>query len=204
MPQLPFRLRLWLAGYHTPSLNVTKGGHWKQYYGLKQAAAGALLAAVQGLQGEASELPPVAMTNAAAAVLVGIAMGGRARVGSRSPNQAAKVKGNQALLKAFGPKVGTGGGLKSPSTFKRAAGAAKTLLRYTRVTCQPLDMENVCGSTKALTDCLRYAFPGVLPDDAPEFVTIEHTQVRCGKRCEEGTWVELSAGGEGNPGKDEL
>lgn len=62
---------------------------------------------------------------------------------------------------------------------------------YTRVTVKPLDAENWCGSTKGMTDCLKYAFPGLLPDDAPEFVEIVHRQVRVRRKCEEGTWVEL-------------
>lgn len=62
---------------------------------------------------------------------------------------------------------------------------------YTRVTVKPLDAENWCGSTKGMTDCLKYAFPGLLPDDAPEFVEIVHRQERVRRQCEEGTWVEM-------------
>jgi hypothetical protein len=67
----------------------------------------------------------------------------------------------------------------------------KPRLTYTRVTCAPLDLENFCGSTKGMTDCLRYAFPWWLPDDRPEDVEILHKQERCATRDEEGTWVEL-------------
>ena len=42
-------LDLWLPGYHTPSLNVTKGHHWSQYYRLKKEAVGALLSAIDAL-----------------------------------------------------------------------------------------------------------------------------------------------------------
>jgi len=165
-----FHLRLWLPGYHTPSLNVTKGGHWKQYYGLKQEAAKVLL----GVLKETPGIPAKALL-----VVDGIAQGGKGK--SRS--------GNRALLKAFGSK-------KGPDTERSGVTAlpSKTVLRYTRVTCQPLDTENLCGSTKALTDCLVNAFPQWLPDDAPEFVEILHAQVRCGTKCEQGTWVELAAG----------
>lgn len=78
--------------------------------------------------------------------------------------------------------------------FTRAAGAPKLVITYTRVTTKPLDAENWCGSTKGMTDCLKYAFPGLLPDDAPEFVEILHKQERCRTRDEEGTWVEMGAG----------
>lgn len=40
------RLRLWLPGYHTPSLNVTSGRHWSVYRKHKLAAAVEVLKAV--------------------------------------------------------------------------------------------------------------------------------------------------------------
>mgnify|MGYP006913922118 CR=1 FL=1 len=67
-------------------------------------------------------------------------------------------------------------------------------LRFERVTIALLDEENFEGSTKGLTDCLRYAFPTLLIDDAKGYVEIEHVQTRCGSKCEQGTWVELVAG----------
>lgn len=79
--------------------------------------------------------------------------------------------------------------------FECAAGSGKLLIVYTRVSTRPLDAENWSGSTKGMTDCLRYALPGLLPDDAPEFVEIRHLQERVSRRCEEGTWIELSRGG---------
>lgn len=48
-------LFLWLPGYHTPSLNVTKGHHWRKYYALKQQAARELLSAIK-------DLPPAHLT----------------------------------------------------------------------------------------------------------------------------------------------
>lgn len=39
-------LRLWLPGYHTPSLNVTAGKHWSVYRRHKQKAARAVLIAL--------------------------------------------------------------------------------------------------------------------------------------------------------------
>lgn len=87
--------------------------------------------------------------------------------------------------------------------FTRPADSPRLVLYYTRVTTRPLDAENWCGSTKGMTDCLKYALPGLLPDDAPEFVEIVHKQVKCAKRCEEGTWVELRLGdGEKRSGGD--
>lgn len=67
-------------------------------------------------------------------------------------------------------------------------------LRIERVTLSELDEENFKAGTKALTDCLRYAFPTVLLDDAPGYVVMEHVQTKCGSKCEQGTWVDLAAG----------
>ena len=55
-PQGGVLLDVWLPGYHTPSLNVTKGHHWSQYYRLKKEAIKALLSAIDGLP--ASRLTP--------------------------------------------------------------------------------------------------------------------------------------------------
>lgn len=167
-------LRLWLPGYHTPSLNVTKGGHWKQYHGLKQAAARALLDVLK----EREDIGAKTLL-----VVDAIAQGGKLGKRGALIRLAAKQEAERARKAA-----------KSD-----AAQRVPTILMFTRVTCQPLDVENFCGSTKALTDCLRLAFPAWLPDDAPEFVEIRHAQVKCGRRCEEGTWVEL-----GEKLKDEM
>jgi len=162
----PQRVRLWLPGYHTPSLNVTKGGHWKQYYGLKQAAARALLEALKTREGTPAKV---------LLVVDALAQGGR--MGKRGDLVRAAAKQEAARAKK--------------AAQSDAAQRVPTVLTFTRVTCRPLDVENHCGSTKALTDCLRLAFPALLPDDAPEFVEIVHRQVRCAKRCEEGTWIGL-------------
>lgn len=167
------RLRLWLPGYHTPSLNVTKGGHWKQYHGLKQAAARALMRAL--LDAGFSMLDG---GQQALLVLDAIAQGGKLGKRGELIRLAAKQEAERA---------------KKASAADRSV-RAPVVLAFTRVTCQPLDVENFCGSTKALTDCLRLAFPAWLPDDAPEFVEIRHAQVKCGRRCEEGTWVSLACG----------
>lgn len=166
------RLRLWLAGYHTPSLNVTTGGHWKQYLGLKQQAARALCDALRHT--------PVA--SKVLLVLDALAKGGRLGKRGELVRAAAKQEAARARKDAETRRQG------DKETGPR------TVLTFTRVTCRPLDVENHCGSTKGLTDCLRLAFPELLPDDAPEFVEIVHRQERCAKRCEEGTWVELRLG----------
>jgi hypothetical protein len=171
------KLRLWLPGYHTPSLNVTKGGHWKQYHGLKQKAARALLRAMTNVE--------CGMTNVqktkAMMVVDAIAQGGKLGKRGELIRLAAKQEAERS---------------KAEASSRRTSRRTRTSLAFTRVTCQPLDVENFCGSTKALTDCLRLAFPAWLPDDAPEFVEIRHAQVKCGRRCEEGTWIELRLGQE--------
>ena len=155
-------LRLWLEGYHTPSLNVTTGCHWKTYYGLKQKAAAALLDALPG-QGLAANFRP-------ALILDSIKKGGRAG----AMGKAIKAKAVQQMKSA-----------------KAAWKGGRVVLQYVRVTTQPLDAENFCGSTKAITDCLRMAFPELLPDDAPEWVQVVHLQQRCSTEVEEGTWVTI-------------
>ena len=166
-------LRLWLPGYHTPSLNVTKGGHWKQYHGLKQKAARALLEPLTVVDG-GLPLLTVAARQKALLVLDAIAKGGRLGARGKLIRLGAKQEAE-----------------KQKRSAREAENRGRTTLTFTRVTCQPLDAENFCGSTKALTDCLRLAFPAWLPDDAPEFVEILHTQERCRTRDEEGTWVCL-------------
>jgi hypothetical protein len=161
-------LRLWLPGYHTPSLNVTKGGHWKQYHGLKQAAARALLDVLK---------PRTDIAAKTLLVVDAIAQGGKLGKRGELIRLAAKQEAE-----------------RSRKAAQVTALTGVTVLTFTRATCQPLDVENFCGSTKALTDCLRLAFPAWLPDDAPEFVEIRHVQVKCNRRCEEGTWVELRLG----------
>jgi hypothetical protein len=167
VPAVP-SLRLWLPGYHTPSLNVTKGGHWGQYHGLKQQAAKALLDVLK----ERSDVPVKVLM-----VVDAIAQGGKLGKRGELIRAAAKQEAERTR--------------KAAKTDADRSVRAPVVLSFTRVTCQPLDVENHCGSTKALTDCLRLAFPAWLPDDAPEFVEIVHKQTKCAKRCEEGTWVEL-------------
>lgn len=168
-PGLP-TLRLWLPGYHTPSLNVTTGSGWKKYLGMKQKAAGALLDALK-------ERPDI--STKVLIVVDALAQGGRLGARGKLIRLGAKQEAERQK-KAAGEEGKRGRGARS-----------RTLLTYTRVTCQPLDTENFTGSTKGLTDCLRLAFPQWLPDDAPEFVEILHKQERCRTRDEEGTWVEL-------------
>jgi hypothetical protein len=155
-----FHLRLWLPGYHTPSGNGTVGKHWSLVYQLKKAVAGHLLYGMQNLQGDASVLPPVEITNAASRVLGKIAMG------VRLPTKRGK---------------------------KPEKPAVPARLRIERVTVSLCDEDNFKGGTKGLVDCLRYAFPTVLLDDAPGYVVMEHVQTKCGSKCEQGTWVELEA-----------
>lgn len=156
----PMTLRLWLPGYHTPSLNVTTGAHWKVYFRLKKQAAAALLAAL-----DAATLADLPALDTARRALALIALGSK-----------------PAALPAPNP----------PRLPVSPSPSLPVSLIYTRVTVRPLDFENLAGSTKALTDCLRYAFPALLPDDAPEYVTLEHRQQRVSRKCEQGTWVEIT------------
>lgn len=153
------RLRLWLPGHHTPSLNRTAGKHWALVRRLRLETAAALY--------EALRVKPFEVSSA------------------RFEVEEAKRVLSKLLLKV--PLERSGG--KKP-----AKPAVPPHLRIERVACVPLDEENFKGGTKGLTDLLRYAFPTVLLDDAPGYVVMEHVQTRCPKRCEEGTWVELTVG----------
>lgn len=185
---VPASLRLWLAGYHTPSLNVTTGKHWKVYLGLKQQAARALCDALRSTQVASKVL----------LLLDALAKGGRMGKRGELVRAAAKQEAERSRKAAVADRFI----LRSAAT-ENGSVRAPVVLTFTRVTCRPLDVENHCGSTKALTDCLRLAFPDLLPDDAPEFVEIVHRQVKCAKRCEEGTWVELSRLAEREERNDE-
>lgn len=146
-------LRLWLPGYHTPSLNRTAGKHWAAVRRLKLAAAEALYQSLRDQVEPRAWLP-----------------------------EARRVVAKMLL----GVKLEARRGQKPPKPERPA------WLRIERVTCSLLDEDNFKGGTKGLVDCLRAAFPGVLLDDAPGYVVMEHVQTWCPKRCEEGTWVELA------------
>ena len=153
-------LRLWMPGYHTPSLNVTSGKHWSLVRKLKQVAAGNLLAALQGDY----------------------------RTGR--PSDGETVREGKRVL----GRIALGLPVEMRKGKKPAKPAVPARLRIERVTVSVMDEENFKGSTKGLVDCLRYAFPTVLLDDAPGYVVMEWVQTKCGSKCEQGTWVELSAG----------
>lgn len=165
-----FALRLWLPGYHTPSGNDTIGKHWSKVYRMKKAVAGHLLGAlgevVRSDRGRAGE-----------------------RGRGRGPERSCEAEAVRILTKiAMGVRLPTKRGKKPEKP------AAPARLRIERVTVALCDEDNFKGGTKALVDCLRYAFPTVLLDDAPGYVVMEHVQTRCGSKCEQGTWIDLAAG----------
>ena len=164
-----FRLRLWLPGYHTPSGNGTVGKHWSKVYQLKKAVAGHLLGA----------LGEVVRSDR-----------GRGGVGGRVglPERDCCVEAVRVLT-----KIAMGVRLETRRGKKPAKPAVPARLRIERVTVSLCDEDNFKGGTKGLVDCLRYAFPTVLLDDAPGYVVMEHVQTKCGTKCEQGTWVELEA-----------
>jgi len=72
---------------------------------------------------------------------------------------------------------------------KRICGSI--VVRFTRITTQPLDPDNHGGSIKATLDSLRRAFPQLIPDDHPEIIDLQLRQIRCETEQEEGTLVEV-------------
>lgn len=91
-------------------------------------------------------------------------------------------------------KIAMGVRLPTKRGKKPAKPEVPARLRIERVTVSLCDEDNFKGGTKGLVDCLRYAFPTVLLDDAPGYVVMEHVQTKCGSKCEQGTWVDLAAG----------
>ena len=70
-------------------------------------------------------------------------------------------------------------------------GGGRVVIGYRRFAIRPLDAENFAGSTKACTDALAEAFREDIPDDAPEYLELQHSQTRVGSKDEEGTWVKV-------------
>lgn len=93
-------LDLWLPGYHTPSLNVTKGHHWSQYYRLKKEAASALLSAISDLPSD--RLTPT-ITQAAAKL---------SRMCLKNASRKSSPMTARSLSKCSLPKKGVGAGMK--------------------------------------------------------------------------------------------
>ena len=179
-----FRLRLWLPGYHTPSGNGTIGKHWSKVYKLKKAAAGHLLAAL----GETEREMGLAEKRER----------GEKKGGVDSDFSCLSSFSAAADLVAFAKrilmKIAMGVRLETKRGKKAGKPVVPAWLRIERVCVSVCDEDNFKGGTKGLVDCLRYAFPAVLIDDAPGYVVMEHVQTKCGKRCEEGTWVCLEGG----------
>jgi hypothetical protein len=73
-------------------------------------------------------------------------------------------------------------------------GDSRASICYRRFAVRPLDAENFAGSTKAVTDALAEAFREDIPDDAPEFLELQHAQERVGSRDEEGTMISIRLG----------
>ncbi len=104
-------LRIWLPGYHTPSLNRTSGKHWSDYYRLKKDVAERLESALSGSQ---HSLSTQTITEAQSK-LHSIASAKRSRRSSRtttpksltlsSSKSAVPVKVSKALLSKFSPVI---------------------------------------------------------------------------------------------------
>lgn len=80
----------------------------------------------------------------------------------------------------------------------QARGGGRVVVCFTRVTLRPLDPDNHGGSVKAVLDCLREAFPDLIRDDSPEDIDLRLRQVRCSRKDEQGTFVEVWEGEEGD------
>jgi len=63
-------------------------------------------------------------------------------------------------------------------------------VRIERRGAKLLDADNLAGSCKWLVDALRYR--GYIPDDSPECITLEITQVKTPRKEDRGTLIEIS------------
>ncbi len=68
-------------------------------------------------------------------------------------------------------------------------GVGRIAVRFIGFRVRPLDPDGFAGSTKHLLDGLRHA--GIIPDDSPEFITLETSQVKVASFKEERTEIEI-------------
>lgn len=68
--------------------------------------------------------------------------------------------------------------------------ADRVLVRITSIRCGVLlDIDNLYGGVKFFVDSLRYC--GAIPEDCPEAIELQVTQVRCKTRAEARTEITL-------------
>ena len=63
-------------------------------------------------------------------------------------------------------------------------------LRITRISCHPLDADNLAGGCKFLIDAIRRR--GLIPDDDPASVEISFRQIKAKTKAEEGTSIRIT------------
>lgn len=71
------------------------------------------------------------------------------------------------------------------------SGGCRVVVRFTRITTQPLDPDNHAGSVKAALDCLRKAFPTLIADDNLEVIDLQLRQIRVREEAAQGTLIEI-------------
>jgi len=69
-------------------------------------------------------------------------------------------------------------------------GSGRIVVRVTAYRQRPLDADNLAGGCKYLLDGLRYA--KLIPDDAPEKITLQVEQEKVQRQTQERTVIELS------------
>lgn len=72
----------------------------------------------------------------------------------------------------------------------KSASAGRIVLSYTSYRQRLLDIDNLAGGTKFLTDALRYC--GALQDDTEDKVDLRFAQKKVAKKTQEKTLIELT------------
>jgi hypothetical protein len=70
------------------------------------------------------------------------------------------------------------------------ASGTRIVIRIVKYSIQLSDKTNLYAGYKQLEDQLRYS--GLIPNDDPETISIEITQIKVSHRRESGTWIEIA------------
>lgn len=73
---------------------------------------------------------------------------------------------------------------------RKTQGARRTILRYTSYRQRFLDIDNLAGGTKFLTDALRYC--GAISGDTQDEIILEVAQKKVAQKAQQKTLIEIS------------
>lgn len=79
-----------------------------------------------------------------------------------------------------------------PATPREKKSMVRSRIRFTGYRVRPLDPDNYAASVKDLLDGLKHAH--LIPDDAPQFIILETTQVQVQHYGQERTVIDINDG----------